>query len=58
MKQTGLHFENCSSGINTDSLPLVLLGKGQTCVQWLPGKGAFDPNMFLVQNLKGKRKRC
>jgi hypothetical protein len=37
---------------------LFLLANGQTCVQWLPGKDAFDPNMSLVQSLKGIRNKC
>lgn len=36
---------------------LFLLANGQTCVQWLPGKGAFGPSMFLVQSLKGIRNK-
>lgn len=27
-------------------------------MQWLPGKGAFGPSMFLVQSLKGKKSKC
>lgn len=55
MKQTGFGFGNC--WIVTDALPLYLLAQGPTCVQWLPGKGAFDPSMFPVQSLKGEKNK-